>query len=113
MARADFAYITVDTDFSVNNPAVTKNFTVDGTPLNGNSYLLALSNGVSLGSHQVSINGTQLPSGDLNETGGGFATQFDRIPGGTLQSGANTLTIERIGNDNFTVNAVVVHWREA
>ncbi len=113
MPRADFAYITFDAELNAGNTNVTKSFQVDGPPLPGDSYLLALTRDVSSANHRIAINGQDLPVQDLRETDSGWATQFDRIPSGFLKNGPNRITVTRVGNDDFRMNTVVVHWREA
>lgn len=113
MARADFAFITISEVFNAQNTSTTKNFTIEsgsGAPI-GTGYLLALCRDVSSSNQKLSINGVELPAVDLLPHVG-WATQLDRIPSGFLRNGNNTITIERIGSDDFEVAVVIVHWRE-
>lgn len=117
MARADFQFVSINQEFSSQNPAVTKTFTVESQlgnlpiPPIADAYLLITTRNVTLTGHQLSINNQQLPGFDLRPHEG-WATSMDHIPPGFLKAGQNSITIERIGNDDFSVGFVVVHWRE-
>ncbi|MDJ0591165.1 MAG: hypothetical protein QNJ72_14405 [Pleurocapsa sp. MO_226.B13] len=66
MAHSDFAWIHFGFNFNVNNTTATQTFIIEGNPLNeGNGYLLIQARDVELDTHQISINGQDLPSFDL------------------------------------------------
>lgn len=111
MAKGDFTTFSIDQEYTNLNPSSSTAFSVNGPPI-GQGYLLMITRDVSLQNHQISINGNQLPSVDLHPHAG-WATQMDRIPSGFLVNGNNTIAVERIGNDDFFVGFVAVHWREA
>jgi hypothetical protein len=113
MARADFKFIVIGEVFNSQNTSTTKNFTIEsgaGAPID-TGYLLVQCRDVSSSNHKLSINGVELGSADLRPHAG-WSTQMDRIPTGFLKNGTNTITIERIGSDDFEVSVIVVHWRE-
>ena len=117
MARSDYKLIPIEQNFTQSNPTVTKNFDIEGRPLNNflDAYLLVQVRGVADSRHRISINNSELPDFDLPPAPGNsqaFLLWMDHIPTGFLRSGNNTITITRGANDNFEVKNVVVHWRE-
>ena len=122
MPQSDFTWVTFDEQFTANNPVATRPFTVDDFVVDAHhddasrtaeGYLLILARDVEHGNHQFEINGRDLPSFDLPPDGDGeWQTWMDRIPEGFLRTGENRLTIRRTSDDDFTVSAVAVHWRE-
>jgi hypothetical protein len=88
------------------------NFPIEGTPIQDDAYLIIRAENVSQATHRITINNTELPNFDL-PVHSGWQSWVDHIPPGALQSGNNRIHIERVGNDDFDVAAVVVHWREA
>lgn len=112
MARADFNWVPIKHNFTTQKPSVLKTFPIEGlgNPLD-DGFLLIQARGVSSGSHRVFVNDQALPGLDIPKHDG-WQTWVDRIPEGTLHSGENTIRIERIGQDEFRVEAVVVNWRE-
>jgi hypothetical protein len=121
MARSDFVWIVVDESLETTNPFVTREFEVEGRPID-TGYLLIQVLGVEVGVHRIFINDEPLPSFDIapQEGEGRWTTWMDRIPEGFLQQGRNTITIraasatDRILTvaDPFHVANVAVHWRE-
>lgn len=123
--RSDFAVVRVDAhfgdnagDLSTSLPFVgnqkSVSFTIDGVP-SGKGYILINSFDVDSESHQVQINGNDLPGRDLVTNAGAnrWQTRMRDIPGGVLKQGGNTLTIKRAsGGDNFLITETVVNWRE-
>jgi hypothetical protein len=118
MARGDFNYIPVNHTFTANSPVFEQDFQVQlgsGQDVVDDGYLLITVRNVDLQSHQIQINGTNLSGFDIpNPPGGSSAwlTYMDRIQPNLLQQGTNNIQITRIGNDNFEVKDLVVHWRE-
>ena len=118
MARGDFNYVPVNHTFTANSPTFERNFRVElsGQSVVDDGYLLITVRSVDAGSHQILINGHQLSGFDIPLPPGNsdaWLTYMDRIQPGALRGGTNELEIRRIGNDNFVVKDVVVHWREA
>jgi hypothetical protein len=114
MAKADFQYLSINQEFNSQNNSVTKTFTVESSlpvPPIQDGYLLITTRDVTGVNHQVFINNNQLPGFDLRAHEG-WATSMDHIPPGLLKAGQNTITIERIGGDDFAVGFVVINWRE-
>ena len=118
MARSDYTLIPIDQIFTENNPTITKEFNIEGNPIDSNrldAYLLVQVRSVEDSSHRISINNEDLPSVDLPpapENSQAFLLWMDHIPANFLRSGSNTITITRTVNDDFEVRNVVVHWRE-
>ena len=112
MARSDFNLIPINRTFTVNAPSFTREFPIEGNqaPVD-DAYILITARDVSLSTHRIFINNQSLSGFDIPSESG-WQTWMDNIPPGILQSGTNTLRIDRIGNDNFTVRNVVVNWRE-
>ena len=111
MARADFNWIPFTHDFTENDPTLTVEFPIEGTPID-DGYLLITAHNVTFQDHQISINNEQLSGFDIAMHSSGWQTWMDRIPSGVLQSGTNSITLVRIGNDDFSTKDIVVHWRE-
>jgi len=117
MPRNDFAWVEFAHLFTATAPSRTETFNVEGVPVtagdNTEGYVLVLARDVQLNSHRIQINGTDLPQVDIQPDGAGeWQTWMDRIPNDFLVPGANRITIRRVGNDDFTISSVVVHWRE-
>ena len=114
MSRSDFAWVNFDTQFDNNNTQATRTFAIESTPLiNGNRYLLIQVQDVEQGNHRILINNQDLPSFDIPEGGNNFRTTWmDRVPQSLLNRGQNTITIQRVGSEVFTVFNVMVQWRE-
>lgn len=110
MARSDYAWVNFDENFTSNNPQSTRTFSVEGAPI-GNAYLLIQAAGIQSSSHRIQINAVDLPSFDLVPQAD-WRLWMDRIPPGMLHAGQNRITIIRVGNDDFNIANVVVHWRE-
>lgn len=123
--RSDFAVVRVDAHFGDNAGDISSglpfvgnqksvNFTIDGVP-SGKGYILINSFDVDSQSHQVQINGKNLPGADLvtKASNNRWQTRMRDIPSGVLKQGGNTLTIKRAsGGDNFLITETVVNWRE-
>jgi hypothetical protein len=110
MARGDFNWIPFTHEFTENDPTLTVEFPIEGTPID-DAYLLITAHNVTFQTHQISINNQQLPGDDL-VLQSGWQTWMDHIPSGVLQSGTNSITVTRMGNDDFLTKEIVVHWRE-
>lgn len=114
MARSDFNWVGIGHNFTVNAPTVTKQFPVEGNPID-DAYLLIQVRSASTNTHKISINNVELAGFDLPPAPSGsqaWLLWMDHIPPNVLKSGTNSITITRAGNDDFEVNAVVVNWRE-
>jgi hypothetical protein len=121
MTRSDFVWIVFDELLETTNPSVTREFEVEGRPVD-TGYLLIQVRDVEVGTHRIFINDEPLPSFDIppQEGEGRWTTWMDRIPEGFLQQGRNTITIRAasatdgllIVADPFRVANVAVHWRE-
>jgi len=121
MARSDFVWIVVDEVLNTSNPFVTREFELEGRPMD-TGYLLIQVLDVEVGVHRIFINDEPLPSFDIppQEGKGRWTTWMDRIPEGFLRQGRNTITIRAasaadnllIVADPFRVANVAVHWRE-
>jgi hypothetical protein len=115
MARADFVFFSFDKELggSEGNQA-SKDFTIEGTPLRDQAYLLIQTFDVQSDLHRIVINGQDLPVMDLpaHPKAGVWQTWMDRIPPGVLKQGKNTLTIIKQGSDTFQVRGVSINWRE-
>ena len=116
MARSDFNWVPIGHKFTNGAPTVIKDFPIEGNqqPID-DAFLLIQVRGVSVGTHRIQINGTQLAGFDLPPAPGSsqaWLTWMDHIPPNLLKSGLNTIRIDRVGNDDFEINAVVVNWRE-
>ncbi len=118
MARADFNYVPVNHTFTENSPVFETDFPVQinaDQELQDDGYLLITVRNVNSGSHRIQINGTNLSGFDIPAAPGGsgaWLTYMDRIQPNILNSGTNNIQITRVGNDDFTVKDMVVHWRE-
>jgi hypothetical protein len=110
MARLDFNWIPFTHDFTENDPTLTVEFPIDGTPID-DGYLLITAHNVTFQTHQILINNQELPGYDF-ALHSGWQTWMNHIPSGYLHSGTNSILVVRIGNDDFTTKEVVVHWRE-
>jgi len=110
MARGDFNWIPFTHEFTENDPTLTVQFPIEGTPID-DAYLLITAHNVTFQTHQISINNQELPGDDV-VLHSGWQTWMDHIPSGVLHSGTNSITVTRIGNDDFLTKEVVVHWRE-
>jgi hypothetical protein len=119
MARADFNYIPVNRTLTENSTFFEDNFTVElssGQRVVDDGYLLITVRSVDLESHEIKINGEKLSGFDIPKPPGNsdaWFTYMDRIQPGLLHSGMNTIQIIRVGNDDFVIKDLVVHWREA
>ena len=119
MARGDFNYIPVNHTFTATSPVFETNFPVQlssGQEVVDDGYLLITVRSVDLQSHRIQINGTDLSGFDIPLPPGNsdaWLTYMDRIQPNILHSGMNNIQITRVGNDNFVVRDLVVHWREA
>lgn len=118
MARSDFVWVNFDVNFDVAGESATRNFVVDGAPID-TGYLLVQARGLNGGGaetlHQIEINGQDLPVFDLpvQEGNDRWTTWMDRIPPNFLLANQNnTITIRKVGADNFSVANVAIHWRE-
>ena len=115
MARSDYKLIPIGQNFTQGNPSFTTNFSVEGSPINDDAYLLVQVRGVADSRHRILINNRSLPDFDLPPAPGdsqAWLLWMDSIPNGFLRSGNNSITITRGANDNFEVKNVTVHWRE-
>lgn len=118
MARSDFNYIPVNHTFNANSPVFERDFRVElsaGQEAVDDGYLLITVRSVDSQSHRIQINGTNLSGFDIPLPPGNsdaWLTYMDRIQPNVLNSGTNNIQITRIGNDNFEVKDIVVHWRE-
>jgi hypothetical protein len=128
MPRSDFAWVNFDHTFTAASPSADRTFQVEGLPVPASppgqnvaatGYVLVQAldventAGGTESTHEISINGTALPSFDLPVEGGAWQTWMDRIPPGVLVPGANRIRITRgPAEDGFRVANVVVHWRE-
>ena len=110
MARADFNWLPFTHDFTENDPTLTVQFPIEGTPID-DAYLIITAHNVTFQTHQISINNQELPGFDM-PLNNGWQTWMDHIPAGFLQSGTNSISVVRAGNDDFTTKDIVVHWRE-
>lgn len=114
MAQADFKWVNFDTNFNSSTTNASRTFTVDSTPANDTGYLLVQAFDVERGNHRLRLNDKDLPSFDIPKHGDKqWFTWMDRIPPGFLKKGTNKLEILRMGQEDFTVANVAVHWREA
>lgn len=119
MARSDFNYIPVNHTFTASAPVFEKNFPVElsaGQEVVDDGYLLITVRSVDLDSHTIQINGKQLSGFDIPLPPGdsdAWLTYMDRIQPNVLRAGTNNIQITRVGNDDFVVKDIVVHWREA
>jgi hypothetical protein len=119
MARGDFNYIPVGHLFSATSPVWEKNFPVElssDEAVVDDGYLLITVRSVDLESHRIKINGIDLIGLDIPKPPGDsdmWLTYMDHIQPNVLKPGTNTIQIIRVGNDNFHVRDMVVHWREA
>ncbi|NEP85953.1 MAG: hypothetical protein F6K18_03470 [Okeania sp. SIO2C2] len=119
MARADFNYIPVNKTFNENSPVFEVDFPVEVSASQAvvdDGYLLITVRSVDSQSHRIQINGTDLSGFDIPKPPGdsdAWLTYMDRIQPNVLRSGMNNIQITRVGNDDFVVKDIVVHWREA
>jgi hypothetical protein len=113
MARSDFNWIPVNHTFTLSEPSFSINFPIEGNrdPVD-DAYLLITAHNVSHQGHEILINNQGLPSWDLPIHDPGWMTWMDHIEPGVLTTGSNSLTILRVGNDDFSVKDIVVCWRE-
>jgi len=115
MARSDFKVVHIAHEFTATSPSVTKEFPVEGAPIADPGYLLLQIKGVARYTHKIYINNQELPDFDLPVAPGqsqAYQLWMDLIPPGYLVAGINTIRIDRVGNDNFSVRSAVVSWRE-
>ena len=118
MARSDFNVVPVNHTFTVADPEFTAQFAIEGNQITDHGFLIVTMRGVSLDSHRIFINTTELDSFDLPPAPGdsqAWQTWMDVIRPDAFLPGTNQtnrLRIVRSGNDDFEVKAVVVHWRE-
>ena len=119
MAQGDFNYIPVNRLFSENDPEWERDFPVElssDQKVVDDGYLLITVRSVDLESHRIQINGVDLPNLDIPKPPGNsdmWLTYMDHIQPNILHSGDNNIQITRVGNDNFHVKDIVIHWREA
>ncbi len=119
MARGDFNYIPVNHNFTANSPVFDIDFQVQldrGQELvDDDGYLLITVRSVNSQNHKIQINGKDLSGFDIPAAprdSNAWLTYMDRIQPNTLNSGTNNIQITRVGNDDFRVKDMVVHWRE-
>lgn len=112
MARADFNWIPFTHTFTENSPTFTAHFPIEGTkdPID-DAYLLITAHGVTFQTHKILINDVELPGFDMPLVDG-WQTWMDHIQPNLLQKGMNSVTVVRVGNDDFSTKDMVVHWRE-
>ena len=119
MARSDFNYIPVNHTFTANSPVFDRNFPVElstGQAVVDDGYLTITVRSVDSQNHRIAINGRDLSGFDIPLPPGNsdaFLTYMDRIQPNVLQGGTNRIQITRVGNDDFVVKDMVIHWREA
>ncbi|MCF6237100.1 MAG: hypothetical protein L3J70_12140 [Gammaproteobacteria bacterium] len=119
MARSDFQYIPIHHIFKATSPVFEKDFRVElntGQKVVDDGYLLITVKSVDLDSHKIQINGADLSGFDIPLPPGNsnaWLTYMDRIQPNTLKSGINNIQITRVGNDDFQVKDIVIHWRES
>ena len=119
MARGDFNYIPVNHTFTANSPTWERDFPVELSPgqeVVDDGYLLITVRSVDTANHSIQINGQHLSGFDIPMPPGdsdAWFTYMDRIQPNALHGGTNNVQITRVGNDNFVVKDLVVHWREA
>lgn len=89
----------------------TKTFHIATRPF-GSGFVQYMVGHVDELSHQILINGIELPWIDIHKTGSSVQTHTDIIPSNYLRQGDNTIQIRRVGGDNFIIYHVIVHWRE-
>jgi len=119
MARSDFAIVGIFERFNDTTTVVSQTFQVEGQPI-GDAYLIVQQFDVEVRSHQIEVNGIDLPGMDFtamppNDPNNVWLVWLDRIPPGILQAGSNRITIRRseLVDEGFRVGNVVIHWREA
>lgn len=118
MARADFFYMPVNHTFTANSPTWKRDFPVQlssGQAVFETGYLLITVRSVDLESHEIQINDQNLSGFDIPLPPGNsnaWLTYMDRIQPNVLKGGSNNIQITRVGNDDFVVKDIVVHWRE-
>ncbi|MDX8346565.1 hypothetical protein SLH49_01090 [Cognatiyoonia sp. IB215446] len=118
MSRGDFNYIPVNQTLNANNPVVEIDFPIvvgDGRTISDDGYLLITVRSVDAQSHRIRINNRELGGFDVPlppDNSDAWFTYMDRIEPGVLRPGINELQIRRIGDDNFVVRDMVIHWRE-
>lgn len=118
MARSDFNYIPVNHTFTAQSPVFERNFPVElstGQEVVDDGYVLITVRSVDSESHRIQINGTDLSGFDIPLPPGNsdaWLTYMDRIQPNLLRSGTNNIQIIRVGNDDFVVKDIVIHWRE-
>lgn len=126
-ARADFQILTFNEHLGDNQSDINTDFPFEGQTSSVKTFHIAtepFSSGfvqymvkhVEDLSHQILINGKELPWIDVHRTGTGrntgLQTHTDPIPASFLKHGDNTIQFRRVGNDNFIIYHVIVHWRE-
>jgi hypothetical protein len=118
MATGDFNYIPVNHTFTASSPVFDKDFAVQlgaSQAVVDDGYLLITVRSVDTENHRIKINGKDLSGFDIPKPPGGseaWLTYMDRIQPNVLHGGTNHLQIIRVGNDDFVVKDIVVHWRE-
>ena len=118
MARGDFNYIPVNHTFTANSPTWEKEFRVQtssGQTVVDDGYVLITVKSVDSENHKIAINGVDLKGFDIPLPPGSsnaWLTYMDRIEENVLHKNTNRIRITRVGNDDFTVKDLVVHWRE-
>lgn len=119
MARGDFNYLPVNHTFTASSPNWERNFPVElssGEAVVDDGYLLITVRSVDSQNHRIQINDQDLSGFDIPLPPGNsdaWLTYMDRIQPNALHGGTNNIQITRVGNDDFVVKDIVVHWREA
>jgi hypothetical protein len=110
MARSDFNWIPFTHTFTDDDPTLTVEFPIDGTPID-DGYLLITAHNASQ-QNKIYINNQELPGWDIPLHDPGWQTWMDHIPSGFLHTGINSIMVVRVWNDDFSTKDIVVHWRE-
>ena len=95
---------------------MTREFPIEGNldPVDDAHMIIQL-RAVNTPNHKIFINDDELPLWDLPiapGASGAWLSWMEHIPPGYLKKGTNTIRIDRVGNDNFAIRGIVVHWRE-
>jgi hypothetical protein len=118
MARSDFNWVAIRQAFTVDAPTVQKEFPIEGTqqPIDDAYLLLQIRgvNGPGQSDHKIFLNGVGLGAWDVPGMFGSnlWHVWVERVEPDLLKAGTNTIRIDRIGDDDFEVLDVLVHWRE-
>ncbi len=122
-ARADFQVFQLNEHLGDNEGDINTDFVFRGAESSELSFNIATEpfgtgfiqyqvSHVDNPSHEILINGSELPAVDVHVTGSRLMTHTDIIPGNFLVSGVNRFRFRRRGGDNFLIHAVILHWRE-